>query len=314
MELPPLSELDRRCQKPDHRRVGNWMARRISRPVALRITRVIAPWGVTANAATLAAWGCGVGAAAAFGGGTVGGWLVGAGLLQAWYLLDHVDGQLARLRGTASLDGVQLDYLMHHTVNLLLPLGVGFGLFAAGAEPLWLLAGLVWGVSLLLIALQHDARYKAFVRRLKRVRGRLLVEGGGGARPAPQPPVPRTPLRLIAWTARKACETHVIMNGLSALAIGQLLLGDAGLCAGRAYLIVMAPLAAMTAGWTLWRSQRRQAAEAEFAAWYRVPPDCELVFAHGWWIVEPHESRQSPEEGKPRGSTKDLTANPPQSP
>ena len=51
------------------------------------------------------------------------GWIVAAGLLQLWYLLDHVDGQLARLRGTASLDGVQLDFLMHHTVNLLVPLG-----------------------------------------------------------------------------------------------------------------------------------------------------------------------------------------------
>ena len=313
MQRPSLAELERRCQKPDHRRVGNWMARRISRPAALRITRCIAPWGVSANAATLAAWACGAAAAAAVAWGTVGGWLLGAGLLQLWYLLDHVDGQLARLRGTASLDGVQLDYLMHHTVNLLVPLGVGFGLFAAGAEPLWLLAGLVWGVSLLLITLQHDARYKAFVRRLKRVRGRLLVEGGGGSRPAPQPPVPRTPLRLIAWTTRKACEAHVIMNVLSLLAIGQLVLGDAGLLAGRAYLVVMAPLGAITAAWTLWRSQRRQDAEAEFAAWYRVPPDSELVFLHGWWIVEPHESGQSPKDGASGGSAQHSTAGPPQS-
>jgi len=133
------------------------------------------------------------------------------------------------------------------------------------------------------------------------------------ARPAPQPPVPHTPLRLIAWTARKACETHVIMNVLSALAIGQLLLGDAELLSGRAYLVVMAPLAATTAAWTLWRSQRRQGAEAEFAAWYRVPPDSELVFAHGWWIVEPHESRQSPEDGKSGGTAEDLTTDPTQS-
>jgi hypothetical protein len=195
MHRTSLTELESQCQKPDHRRVGNWMARRISRPMALRVTRVVAPWGVSANAATLAAWGCGVAAAAAFGGGTVWGWLIGAVLLQAWYLLDHVDGQLARLRGTASLDGVQLDYLMHHTVNLLVPLGVGFGLFAREAEPLWLVGGLIWGGSLLLVTLQHDARYKAFTRRLKRVRGPLLVHGGGGGRPIPQPPVPRHPLR-----------------------------------------------------------------------------------------------------------------------
>ncbi len=313
MRRIPLAELERRCQKPDHRRIGNWMARRITRPAALRITRIVAPWGVSANAATLAAWGCGAAAAAAFGWGTVWGWLAGAALLQLWYLLDHVDGQLARLRGTASLDGVQLDHLMHHTVNLLVPLGVGFGLFAQSAEPLWLLGGLVWGVSLLLISLQHDARYKAFVRRLKRVRGELRVCGGGGARPAPQPPIPRTPLRLAAWTARKTCETHVIMNVLSLLALAQLALCDAQLLAGRVYLVIMALVGAATAAGTIVRSHRRQSAEQEFAAWYRVPPGCELVFRHGWWLVQPREPK---EPGKPerfRGSAEPQEPSPPQS-
>jgi phosphatidylglycerophosphate synthase len=308
MHRIPLAELERRCQKPDHRRIGNWMARRITRPAALRITRIVAPWGLSANAATLAAWGCGLGAAAALAWGTPWGWLLGAAMLQAWYLLDHVDGQLARLRGTASLDGVQLDYLMHHTINLLVPLGIGFGLFVRSAEPLWLLGGLLWGVSLLLLTLQHDARYKAFVRRLKRVRGALRVVGGGGARPAAQPPIPRKPLRLAAWTARKACEAHVMMNVLSLLAVGQLALGDAELLGARAYLLLIAPLAVVVAAWTIVRSQRGQSAEQEFAAWYRVPPGYELVFRHGWWLVEPQGierpggSVESQQPGTPQSS------------
>ena len=297
MQRIPLDELERRCQKPDHRRIGNWMARRISRPAALRITRIVAPWGISANVATLAAWGCGVAAAAAFGWGSVAGWLVGAGLLQLWYLLDHVDGQLARLRGTASLDGVQLDYLMHHTVNLVVPLGVGFGIFALHAEPLWLLSGLAWGVSLLLVTLQHDARYKAFVRRLKRVRGQLHVFGGGGGRPTPQPPAPRSPLRLAGWAARKVCEAHVVMNLLLALAVLQCVLGDTELIAGRIYVAGSAFVAVVTAAWTIIRSQRAQLAEQEFAAWYRVPPGCELVFSDGWWVVQPAEGARPLEDG-----------------
>jgi hypothetical protein len=293
----PLKQLERVCQKPDHRRIGNWMARRISRPMALRITWLVAPWGVTANAATLAAWGCGLAAAGALAWGTVGAWIVGAALLQLWYLLDHVDGQLARLRGTASLDGVQLDYLMHHTVNLLVPLGIGFGLFVASSqsEPgrvvpilanLKLAAGLVWGVALLLITLQHDARYKAFYRRLKRLHGTLHVHGGGGGRPEAQPTIPRHSLRLAAWLARKACETHVIMNVVTLLALFQWGLGDTRLHTAQAYLFLMAPLALAVAGWTILRSQRSEAAEQEFLAWYRVPPGCELVFSDGWWEVQ----------------------------
>jgi hypothetical protein len=34
------------------------------------------------------------------------------------------------------------------------------------------------------------------------------------------------------------------------------------------------------------RSQRRRAAEAEFAAWFRVPEGHVLVPRDGWWFVE----------------------------
>ena len=293
MKRFPLAEFERRCQKRDHRRLGNWMARHVSRPAALRITRVVAPWGVSANLATFAAWAVGLAAAAALGWGTVWGWVLGAAMLQLWYLLDHVDGQLARLRGTASLDGVQLDYLMHHTINLLVPLGIGCGLFARGAEPLWAAGGLLWGVSSLLITLHHDARYKAFIQRLKRLRGQLHVRGGGGGRPAVQPRPPRRPVRLLAWTARKACEIHVVLNVLALIALGQLLTGDGQLLIGRIYLALMAPTAAAVAGWTIFRSQKTGAAEREFAAWFGLPPGHDLIFSDGWWTVQPAEDGQA---------------------
>ncbi|HUT09763.1 MAG TPA: CDP-alcohol phosphatidyltransferase family protein [Thermoguttaceae bacterium] len=298
MKRPSLAELELRCQKPDYRRVGNWMARRVSRPAALRITWLIAPWGISANMATLAAWACGVAAAAGFGWGTMWGFAAGAALLQIWYLLDHVDGQLARLCGTASLDGVQLDYLMHHTIHLLVPLGIGWGLFARTAEPLWAAGGLVWGLALLLLTLHHDARYKAFTQRLKRVRGLLHVFGGGGARPVPQPSIPRRPLKLVGWVARKACEMHVIVNVLGLAALVQWLVGDGRLLVARTYLAAMVPVSVGVVAWTLGRSLRTGAAEREFAAWYRVPPGRNLIFADGWWHVEPAEECEG---GKGKG-------------
>jgi phosphatidylglycerophosphate synthase len=295
MQRPSLTELDRICQKPQHRRVGNWMARRVSRPMALRVTWLVAPWGASAHLTTLAAWTSGVAAAAALASGTVGGWLTGAVLLQLWYLSDHVDGQLARLRGTASLDGAELDYLMHHTVNLLVPLGAGFGLFVRNAEPLWLAAGLAWGLGMMLVTLHHDARYKTFIQRLKRLRGCLVVHGGAGDRPQSQPPIPRQPVHLAAWTARKLCETHVVMNLLALAAVTQWLLADAGLLAGRLYLTAMALVAPAVAVWTIARSVCRQSAEREFAAWYRVPPGHCLTFADGWWTVEVIKDKETTE-------------------
>ena len=286
MKRMPIAELERRCQKPDHRRIGNWMARRVIRPAALRITWVVAPWGVSANSATLAAWAFGIAASAAFATGSIAGWVSGALLLQIWYLLDHVDGQLARFHGTASLDGVQLDYLMHHTVNVLVPLGIGWGLFSASHQAVWMLSGVTWGTALLLLSAHHDARYKAFNQRLKRLHGELRVQGGGGGRPQVQPNVPRGILRRIAWVARKSSEMHVIMNLLTLMALVVLVAQDAALILPRVYVAVAVPLALFTSVWTIARSNSRQAAEEEFAAWYQVPPNHNLTFREGWWFCE----------------------------
>ena len=286
MKRMSLVELEKRCQKPDHRRIGNWMARRLVRPAALRVTWVVAPWGVSANAATWTAWGVGATAAAVFATGHVVGWVIGALLLQAWYLLDHVDGQLARLRGTASLDGVQLDYLMHHSVNVLVTLGVGWGLFRSSGDPVWMLCGVAWAMALLLLSVHHDARYKAFNQRLKRLRGTLHVRGGAGGRPQAQPSIPRGWLHRLGWIARKSTEMHVIMNLLTLVALVSAGLGDHGLFLARTYVAIASCLTTCTTVWTIFRSQAKQSAETEFSAWYRVPPGQSLVFRDGWWCVE----------------------------
>jgi phosphatidylglycerophosphate synthase len=286
MPRPSLAELAQRCQKPDHRRIGNWMARRVARPVALRITWLVADWGVSANMATLSAWVFGLAAAAALAYGSIASWLVGAALLQVWYVLDHVDGQLARLRGTSSLDGVQLDYLMHHTLNVLLPLGIGWGIFFTSGQPVWMLLGVVWGSALLLVTLQHDARYKAFIQRLKRVRGTLRVVGGAGYRPTAQPPIPRHPLRRAAWAARKACEAHVLMNLVTLVAVAQWALDDHMLTWARSYAVLATLLGLGVAVWTIAGAQREHDCEQEFARWFQVEPGSELVYEDGQWMVQ----------------------------
>ncbi len=284
---PRLDELRRRVGKPAGDHFGNWMARRIARPLALRITWVIAPWPVSAHAATLAALFAALASSAAFATGSTWGWMVGAVLWQLWYLLDHVDGQLARLHGSASLDGVTFDYLMHHLVNVTVPCSIGFGLSMWGAEPLWFFVGLAWAMGLLTIGVHHDARYKAFIQRLKWVQGELRVRGAGGFAPAAATQRPRALWRLVRWLFAKACEPHVVMNLVTGASVATHLFDDTGLTLGRATATILAAVAVAVAAARLSRALRDESAEREFARWFQPPPGHDLIYREGRWYSVP---------------------------
>lgn len=277
-------EFERRCQKPDHRRIGSWLARRVARPAALRITWLVIPWGVSAHATTLLAWAMALAAALCLATGSAWGWLAAAALLQVWYLLDHVDGQLARWHGTASLDGVALDYLMHHAVTATTWFAVGWGVAAARGQAAWIAVGAAAALALLLGGLLNDVRYKAFFQRLKRVQGRLEVvnqRGAGAAAVWPEGAVLR-----LARAIRASLQTHVAMCVLGFVALSALLLGDGALWLGAAWLGASALAAVALLALDVARNLGRGAAEEEFARWFVPPPGHELTFDEGWYRVQ----------------------------
>jgi hypothetical protein len=266
--------------------LGTWTARRLARPAALRITRIVISTNLSAHQATLIAALTALAAACGFAQGTSAGLLIGAVLLELWYVLDHVDGQLARWRGTASLDGTTLDYLMHHAVNLVVPQAVALGLVRQTGEPLWFVLGTAWSCGLVLVGLRHDARYKAFIQRLKLVEGELRTIGGGGGRPLPAS-WPRSSLQSwAAWSVQKLVEMHVIAHLLTIVGLVGVGLPNVATWLIPATMVVLAVPAVALAGYFTLRSTVCGEAEAEFAAWHRVPPEATLEFRAGRWVVE----------------------------
>ena len=281
-----------RCQKPDAATIGNWYARRLARPLALRVTRVVLPWGVTAHAVTFAAWGCGLAAIGVLSQGGEAAWLGGVLLLQLSYLLDHVDGQIARYRETASLDGIALDYLMHHTLSVCVPWGVAYARLAQGGSHAWLWCGALWSLGALILSVEHDVRCKAMVARLKRLHGDLYVRGGAGGRPTPSAPWPTSLSKRLARCLRLAVQWHLVINTLTAIAVAQSIAPQLAWL-GAAYLLAMSVTSASLAAVTLTRSIRAQLAEREFSAWYAPAADQTLRCEQGWWHVEPIDEPQS---------------------
>lgn len=91
----------------------SWWTVLLVDPVAGRLVRAAAPYRwLSPNRLTGAAFLLGLGAAAAFLAGS-GGWLVaGAVLYHLGFVVDCMDGKIARLRGTGSIFGGWLDFVL----------------------------------------------------------------------------------------------------------------------------------------------------------------------------------------------------------
>ncbi len=266
---PTMAELRARVHKARHREIGNWLARRVGRPSAVYGTWAAVRLGLSANQVTLGATLAGLGAAVAVGSGDRLGFMLGAALAHLAFWLDHVDGQVARWRGTAGLDGVYLDYLMHHATASALGFGLGYGLAARAGDVRWAAAGFAVAAGWAFLGLQNDCRYKAFFQRLKAATGAYRVEGGAGGRPSPPAPWPRSGRGMLTWPAFKACEPHAVLIGLTALAGLALVWPAAWLAAWRwgvRGMVVLAPALAVA---RVAKAAKDRAVEGEFARWFR---------------------------------------------
>jgi phosphatidylglycerophosphate synthase len=100
-------------------------------PLASRLVWLVAPWRwATPNLLTTLAFLLGLGSAACFWPGSYGWLLAGAVLFHLSFVLDCVDGKIARLNGTGSVFGAWLDYVF----DRLRVLACAVGLFGGQYE------------------------------------------------------------------------------------------------------------------------------------------------------------------------------------
>ncbi len=127
------------------------------------------------------------------------GFLIAALLVQLSYLLDCVDGQLARLKNMTSDVGAYLDFLMDEIKALILVTAVTCRLWLIEGDPLWLLVatGAVFAVAIA-TSLTH------FIRRPEYA-GETIKPGASARRP----PMPSGLIPRAAWLF-KATARYII--------------------------------------------------------------------------------------------------------
>jgi phosphatidylglycerophosphate synthase len=121
---------------------------RAYRVVSIFVSVPLARAGATPNGITLAWIALGLAGAAALAWPSWPVRVAGALVLHLSYLLDFVDGEVARLTDRRSRAGGFLDLLGHGVIKASLPLAVGWTAVAATGETLFLLAGAVGAVAI----------------------------------------------------------------------------------------------------------------------------------------------------------------------
>ncbi|MFH0985293.1 MAG: CDP-alcohol phosphatidyltransferase family protein [Candidatus Omnitrophota bacterium] len=217
-----LAELKKLCQKPDYKTKGNWYVRTILRDAALPATRILLHTSVTANQVTLISLAVSAIAMVFLAIPGTGAFFAGAVLLQLWYYLDHVDGQIARYRKTDCLTGRFLDFMTHHLVHPALFFALGFYAFHITGSVAFILWGFISVLAILAFNLIHDVKYKTFFEAVsKRKPAAFELKGIECSQGIPEREVSLR-RRLFSF-AHKLCEIHVMMNLLTLAVFIQML-------------------------------------------------------------------------------------------
>jgi len=190
------SEVQGRAQDDPHLLADPTYARLVMRRVSPPVTYAIVRWtSLSADAITGLAILCGLAAALVILVATAPAFLLAALLLQLSYLFDTVDGEVARVRGTAGKRGTYLDLIGHILQNR--------GLYAASSVVLLRLVDHAWwalAIAFAGLALASSFGEQARAQVVGSTAG--LAAAHGAASAGARPPI-RRPGALLYWSYRR---------------------------------------------------------------------------------------------------------------
>ncbi|MBI1322867.1 hypothetical protein GC170_06750 [bacterium] len=265
--MPSLAEIRRNGQKPRYREEGNWLARHWARPAAVYGTWLAIRLGIPPHAITVAAGISWLLEAVFLAMGDARAMIAAVAFGYLGFWLDHVDGQVARVTGSQSLEGIFLDFWIHTAHACMRGLGIGWGLYVATNQALAILPGLGAAFGWVMISNANDASYKAIFAELKKLR-----ENGAIVRLRPAANHDdrvgidrRNGLRgMISWALVKWQEPHSVLILMSIAAVVRITKPEAGLPIWFALVLFWGIFAPVVAVVRLFRTIRSNKISSQF--------------------------------------------------
>lgn len=215
--MEEFKQLNKTCQKPDYKKIGNWYVRNIIRDSCVPATYFLLKTPITANQITLLSLVLGILGCVMFLIVPKAYFVYLAFFLQLSYYFDHVDGQIARSKKQVSLSGIVLDIISHYIIFASIIAALTLKAFSGSHYAAYLYLGMIGVISIISFNLLVDSKYRAFFIELQKY-SRVEIITGGGHDSVREKSVFKSFFALL----HKTCEMHVIINTLSIIAVIQL--------------------------------------------------------------------------------------------
>jgi phosphatidylglycerophosphate synthase len=170
-------EIRKRCLKPDEQSKPLY-ARHVTHFFSTQLIFFLQNARLTPNLITLASLLIAFFSLPFFAAMTPVGVLIGALMIEVYYILDAMDGQWARLKDQKSLTGAFFDYLINYAFHAPLLFAISWGVFQDTGNALFLILGFVAGFGCLWVVLIWNLRASVLLPRI------LAVKSGRAEKPA----------------------------------------------------------------------------------------------------------------------------------
>ena len=193
MFMESIAELRKICQTTAKKDKSNVYMRYVCRFLSIYLTRLLLPTKITANQVSFAMIMTGIFSTILFLCPSRGIFLAGAIIFQLWYILDCMDGEVARYRyyqatgstmidkRQSSLAGLYYDIINHYIMNFLVHVTIGFGLLLKTQSLFFMLVGIAASLGQVLLLAVHDGKSRAFLAHLKKYKSVEPLADGAAA-------------------------------------------------------------------------------------------------------------------------------------
>ena len=222
MQRVDLAEIRERTYK----KRDAWWTVLLVDPIASRLVRLVAPYRwITPNLLTAVATLLGIGAAVSFARADHRWLIAGAVLFHLSFVVDCMDGKIARLNGTGSMFGAWFDFMFDRLRVILCAFALFGGQYARTGQQiyLWLAVAVVSCDLFRYLNSSQMSKIKSAMRRqLAEARGVAYVpaepedvsgeaadDAGSGA-PMPDDPRQATYIRVRNWLLRRRIRMHLV--------------------------------------------------------------------------------------------------------